>query len=472
MTVSPVSTGASTTGTAPGAAASGTGDLFAGLLATPALSGLTGGPAGGALPGLGVPGGPHGLVGEQGAVVPGAPVLPVFGGQSPTDPAVDGPEEQGPGDGEAAQDDVAEEPAGPTFSAAQVATAAQLVPIAPVLANAIRLDLTGAGLEAGSTGTAATSMTPVVTTEAVAVQVPVSPVEPAIGPVEDATVPASADAPSAVPAAGAPEVTRMQEPTQPVLHGPASTPEPADTEPAHTDPATETSTASVDGAAALGQPADASAAWGGGSGSTDARTGDDRGPASAPLTDVTAAAGSTAASASTTSAAPAGDRTASPTPASAVTGQVFAEVSRLVSRGDGTRRITITLQPEALGDVRVVLTVRNGEVHVRMAGSELAQQALAHGAPELHRLLESVGATSSQVVVGDQGFTSQYGGHADGHPSGQFQDGAGQDHTNHRNAWTRDGATSARDGAATRGHHPPHQTGPGTRTPLGVDVTM
>jgi flagellar hook-length control protein FliK len=118
-----------------------------------------------------------------------------------------------------------------------------------------------------------------------------------------------------------------------------------------------------------------------------------------------------------------------------------------------------------------VLTVRNGEVHVRMAGGELAQQALLQGAPELHRLLEAAGAASSQVVVGDHG-SSQYGEHADRQPSSTPQDGAAEGgHHDHRNARMRDGDTSARDGSTGRAHERP-STDPGTRTPLGVDVTM
>ncbi len=86
----------------------------------------------------------------------------------------------------------------------------------------------------------------------------------------------------------------------------------------------------------------------------------------------------------------------------AVPDQVFASLSRLVRRGDGTHRLTIKLQPEALGEVRVVLTVRDGDVSVRLSGSDAAQRALLQGASDLQRLLESVGAKSAQVVVGDQ----------------------------------------------------------------------
>jgi flagellar hook-length control protein FliK len=153
-----------------------------------------------------------------------------------------------------------------------------------------------------------------------------------------------------------------------------------------------------------------------------------------------------------------------------VAGQVFPEVTRLVSRGDGTRRITLQLSPEALGDVRVVLTVRNGEVQVRMSGGEQAQQALLSGAPELHRLLDVAGATSSQIQVGSQSSTSldQHTPQRDAHGQGALH----EEHQGHRTAGTRDGDTSARDGAP-RGTHPHPATNPGTRTrTTGVDVTM
>jgi flagellar hook-length control protein FliK len=151
-----------------------------------------------------------------------------------------------------------------------------------------------------------------------------------------------------------------------------------------------------------------------------------------------------------------------------VTGQVFPEISRMVSRGDGTHRITMKLSPEALGDVRVTLTVRNGEVHVRMVGSELAQQALRAGAPDLQRLLDLGGASSSQVVVGDQPSADA------GLPNGTA---AHSGHTDHRTAGTRHGDTTARDGSAGGSQpRPPIDPtairGAVTRTRSGVDVTM
>jgi len=91
-----------------------------------------------------------------------------------------------------------------------------------------------------------------------------------------------------------------------------------------------------------------------------------------------------------------------PAPAAGpVAGQVFPEVVRLVTRGDGTQRLTLRLSPENLGDVRIVVTVRDGGVDVRLAAGADAQDALRHGSADLRRLLESVGATSTQIVVRD-----------------------------------------------------------------------
>jgi flagellar hook-length control protein FliK len=81
--------------------------------------------------------------------------------------------------------------------------------------------------------------------------------------------------------------------------------------------------------------------------------------------------------------------------------QVFPEVARLVTRGDGTQRLTLRLSPENLGEVRIVVTVRDGHVDVSLAAGAAAQEALRHGSPELRRLLESVGAAGTQVVVRD-----------------------------------------------------------------------
>lgn len=96
----------------------------------------------------------------------------------------------------------------------------------------------------------------------------------------------------------------------------------------------------------------------------------------------------------------------------AVVQQVFPEVTRMSqvasTGGNGTHRITLTLQPELLGEVRVTLVVRDGSVQVRLAGgagasadeSAALHRALASGAPELQRLLERTGA-EARVSVRD-----------------------------------------------------------------------
>ncbi len=84
-----------------------------------------------------------------------------------------------------------------------------------------------------------------------------------------------------------------------------------------------------------------------------------------------------------------------------VTTQVIPEVTRLVSQGDGTHRLTLKLQPAALGDVRVVLTVRGGEVRVSLAAGTDARAALLADAPALHRMLSGTGAETTRIVVRD-----------------------------------------------------------------------
>ncbi len=90
---------------------------------------------------------------------------------------------------------------------------------------------------------------------------------------------------------------------------------------------------------------------------------------------------------------------AAPVQAPSIPDQVFGEITGLTSRGNGTHRITMKLQPEQLGEVRVVLTLREGTVHVRLAAGQEARAALLDGSPELSRLLEHTGATETRIVV-------------------------------------------------------------------------
>ena len=140
--------------------------------------------------------------------------------------------------------------------------------------------------------------------------------------------------------------------------------------------------------------------------------------------------------------------------------QLFTDLGRLVRRGDGTHRLTIKLQPEALGEVRVVLTVRDGDVSVRLSGSDAAQRALLQGASDLQRLLESVGAKSAQVLVGDQGSQS----HQPGTGWGQQQTGGGSE---------GDGTRGTRTPSYARPDSSPIPTPPRARTGQTVlDVTV
>ncbi|MGA8258315.1 MAG: flagellar hook-length control protein FliK [Nocardioides sp.] len=83
------------------------------------------------------------------------------------------------------------------------------------------------------------------------------------------------------------------------------------------------------------------------------------------------------------------------TPVPSATHQVFAEVERLVTTGprnQPTQHVTLRLAPEALGEVRVTLSMRGDAVHVRLsAGTDAARLALSEGSPELRRLLEGHG---------------------------------------------------------------------------------
>ncbi len=171
--------------------------------------------------------------------------------------------------------------------------------------------------------------------------------------------------------------------------------------------------------------------------------------------------------------------------------QVATETVRMFQAGNGLHRVTITLNPESLGQVRVSLSVKDGQVSVRLAASESARHTLVEGAPELRRLLEAVGATDVRVVVRDlsgaetsRATTWSFG--QDPSASGQQGQGrsTGQDGLNgqpagngagansDQHAGTRAGST-ARDGS-TDGSNPLRPDPVVTpRTPsTGVDVTV
>jgi len=93
----------------------------------------------------------------------------------------------------------------------------------------------------------------------------------------------------------------------------------------------------------------------------------------------------------------------SPAPAPTLapaTAQVVDHLTQL-TRHDGTHRIRVRLQPESLGEVQVVMSVRHGEVQVRLTAGDAAAQLLAADAGELRRLLEQTGLSEARVQVRD-----------------------------------------------------------------------
>ena len=137
--------------------------------------------------------------------------------------------------------------------------------------------------------------------------------------------------------------------------------------------------------------------------------------------------------------------------------------------------VTIRLQPEALGEVRVVLHLHRGQLRVSLAASGDAHRALVEGTPELRRLLESVGGADACIVVRDLPAAPRRGNRTRPDRSGPAT----------RPAAAPEPDDPARTGPPPRTDAPPPRTAPPTRrarrvepngvtrarTP-GLDVTM
>ncbi len=132
---------------------------------------------------------------------------------------------------------------------------------------------------------------------------------------------------------------------------------------------------------------------------------------------------------------PSSTTTTGPTGPTGPAQQVLPELTRLVSRGDGVHRVTLQLNPRALGDVRVVLTMRQGDVHVRLSAGPEARAALASSSSELSRALDRLGLGEHRISLGGHGpqdasVVVARGGATDAWP-GTGQDGASSaDHGN------------------------------------------
>jgi flagellar hook-length control protein FliK len=205
----------------------------------------------------------------------------------------------------------------------------------------------------------------------------------------------------------------------------------------------------------------------------------------APTAPTAAAANPDAALAAVTGAAPVGPTAptaaAPASEAAPVTRQVFPEVVRVAQTG-GTQRVTVRLQPEALGEVRVVLTTHRGQLRVSLAADGDAHRALVEGTPELRRLLEAVGGTDARIVVRDLPGSTQTGTQTGnptparqdglGDPSGSSAGGTGSGPPGEDRSAPTNGRTTATDGT-------PDATSPSRRTEsvtggrtVGLDVTM
>lgn len=160
--------------------------------------------------------------------------------------------------------------------------------------------------------------------------------------------------------------------------------------------------------------------------------------------------------------------------AEAVPQQVFPEVVKAFSSGTGTRRLTLQLHPEQLGQVRVVLTVHQGTVRVSLSGSSEAELTMRHGTPELQRLLERAGAHDARIVVGDVatslsttgGASAEHGGRG---PDWYREGGDGRGGASGQpSGYTRGRADPATGSLASARPAGPHTT---TRS-AGVDLTI
>ena len=329
-------------------------------------------------------------------------------------------------------------------------------PVTPQIAGFLAVLPVATALAAAAAPVAAAddlATTPVTSTPA-AGAAEVTAADPTAAPIAGATATATPSATTAATAAATAGPTRSA--TNDTAPTPATSGEVAATEPEAGTPAP----------VAAGRPAE--------------RTADAAAPTAAPTTSTSMTGVSPAVGAESV-AGPAGPATDTrPTPASPVTRQVFPEVTQLVSAGNGTHRLRLQLEPEALGEVRVILTVRNGEVHVRLAGGEEAQRALREGAPELRRLLELAGASDTRIVVRDLNSGSPSGNGSNANLTGQGPGGFGRgdsgvdqggDRSQHQHAGTRGGG-NAREGN-NDGAVPHRLVQPATRTRLsGVDVSM
>jgi hypothetical protein len=103
---------------------------------------------------------------------------------------------------------------------------------------------------------------------------------------------------------------------------------------------------------------------------------------------------------------------------------VFAVHSRGV---EGTHHMTIDITPEELGPVRLTVALRDGQLHVLLAGSsEISREAMRAALPDLRKLVEGAGITAGSFDVHpDQPDTGRFGPGTSGSFRGTSSDGSG-----------------------------------------------
>jgi flagellar hook-length control protein FliK len=90
--------------------------------------------------------------------------------------------------------------------------------------------------------------------------------------------------------------------------------------------------------------------------------------------------------------------TASGTPSQSPATQLAMRLAPLRKGPDGVHRLTVHLNPVELGPVSVLAEVRDGEIHLQLAGStEIGRQALLTALPELRKDLHHAGFGSCSL---------------------------------------------------------------------------
>lgn len=213
------------------------------------------------------------------------------------------------------------------------------------------------------------------------------------------------------------------------------------------------------------------------------------------LADPTPAVGAPTVTAAVTATAPATPQptsapAATPGPAGApVLQQVAPALARVASRGDGVHRMSLTLHPADLGEVRLTVTVRGGHVDVQIAAGREARDLMREGSGELRHLLESVGRTAGAITFRDlttgtlqqvqpsaasswqQGGTTTDGRNGSPQPGS----GGGQDPGSSPDGRASGGAgreTGLVEGTRRTGDAAPTRTPPTGTGPTGLDLTI